>query len=100
MQVNWQSPFQAASPPYWQLSESATLESRKTPAIAEAGPTTRDRIDYRLIFGACLLVLLWVGLIERCNPFYWRGRNCAHRSSLWSTAKRSAHHLATMAFQG
>lgn len=100
MHANWQSPYPLDG---LKLAPFAPVDGAvgETDAAAVARRSgKRDRFDYWLIFAVCLLVFVWVGLIERCNPLYWRSRREAARGSLWSLSKRSAHHCTKLALQG
>jgi hypothetical protein len=65
----------------------------------------RDRarmtMEYRLIFGVCLLVFLWVALFQRLDVALRRtARVAGPRSSIWSQARDMAHSCTSIAFQG
>jgi hypothetical protein len=96
MQANWQCPYPTAG---FSLGSLADGESARKP-MSSARKSRRDRFDYWLIFAVSLLVFACLGLVERCNPAFWLSRRDGEAASLWAQAKRGAHHLATMAFQG
>lgn len=100
MQVNWQPPLSAFGLALGSGDAGATGEIERKEAPATRRCSLRDRFDYRLIFAFSFLLLVWLGVIERCNPLYWISRQDARRSSLWDASIRGAHHCATVAFKG
>ena len=100
MQANWQSPYPVSGPTLATLDLPAYGDAAGKETASATRGSLRDRFEYRLIFAVSLLVLFWVGVIERCNPFYWISRQDTHRPSLWEASLRGAHHCATIAFQG
>ena len=93
MQANWQFPHSLES-----LTLPTVLPSEPV-AVAPRPAAGRDRFDYWLIFAICLPIFVWVGILARFNPLYWRAPRKV-RKSLWSVSKREAHHCATLALQG
>jgi hypothetical protein len=100
MHVNWQSPFPLDGLRLAPLAPAEAAAREAQTVVPGGRAAAHDRFVYWLIFAVCLSVFAWVGLIERCNPLYWSARRTAARGSLWSHSKRSAHHCATLAFQG
>ncbi len=100
MQVDLQAAYPAARLSLSNLQADEPVSQRLRRNEAPAKRSERDRFDYWLIFGVSLIVVLWIGLLERCNPLFWRSRAVVPGRSLWAASKKSAHHFATIAFQG
>ncbi len=100
MQMNVQ--MAVPTSPLSMSADGSTDASRPRKVMSARRRSLRDRFDYRLIFGASLLVVLWIGLLERCNPMFWRSSRAtaAKSHSLWAASKEAAHHYATISFQG
>lgn len=96
MHANWHCSYPTAGFSVENLAGNEVAR-QETPSIRKS---RRDRFDYRLIFAVSLLLFVCLGIMERCNPAFWLSRRASEAASLWAQAKRDAHHLATMAFQG
>jgi hypothetical protein len=100
MQANWQLPVAmdfSASTPAQTTAHVESVHARDAP------PPKKFKVgfDYRLIYGVCFCLFLWIGLMHRINPLQWRRPTVPreHRSLL-SEVRAEAHHCATMSFQG
>jgi len=100
MHSNWQSPYPFDGLKLAPLTPVEAVSGKIGAAPAERRKGNRDRFDYWLIFAVCFLVFFWVGLIERCNPFFWRSMRGSDNSSLWALSKHNAHHCTKLALLG
>lgn len=100
MQIDLRATYPAARLSLGNLPVDAAESRRASRSDTPARRSERDRFDYWLIFGVSLIVIVWISLLERCNPMFWRSRTAGPERSLWAASKKSAHHFATIAFQG
>lgn len=102
MHANWQAPYPVDELKFTDFAPSGASvsanERNASDTLRRAG--ARDRFDYWLIFAVCLVVFVWVGVIERCNPLHWLARRGSRAETLWTQARRSAHHCTKLALQG
>ena len=62
-----------------QSLETMADDASRTGSAAASAPSgtdlkrrkVRQKIEYRMIYGVCLFVFLWAGLIECLNPMAW-----------------------------
>ncbi len=96
MQANWQLPAE--------ITLAATSFAQDpTRREREHAPKRQAKVgfDYRLIYGVCFCLFLWIGLLGRINPMQWlRPAGGPERRSMLSEARAEAHYCATMSFQG
>ncbi len=67
---------------------------------ASRKPRGRERADFAVIFGACFVVFLILGALERLNPLSWRGRAVLPGASLLRDAQAAARRCVALAFKG
>lgn len=61
----------------------------------------RERRDYRLIYGICLMLIFPAAVVAQCHPQRWRQRRSeARRLSIWAASSEEAHRCTSIAFQG
>ncbi len=100
MHANWQSPYPLADASAAVFAAQAPHIDRVMGKVPAVRKSRRDNFDYRLIFGVCLIVFFWAGLIERCNPLFWSSKPRMERGSIWSETREAAHRCTSLALQG
>lgn len=83
------------------FASTADEQARALPSVSVSRkPRGRERADFVVIFGACFVVFLILGALERLNPLSWRGRAVHRSASLLRDAQAAARRCVALAFKG